>query len=103
MRLTSPCETLVDVTDTKADSWWVYVLLCASDRLYVGIAKDVDARFTVHAAGKGAFYTRLNTPVRVLARRQYESRSAALKAEYALKQLSKSQKLAWVANAEVVR
>lgn len=86
------------MSDTDAESWWVYVLLCANERLYVGIAKDVQARFAVHAAGKGAFYTRLNTPVRVLAQRQYESRSAALKAEYALKQLTKPQKLAWVAS-----
>jgi len=81
-----------------ADTWWVYLLLCARERLYVGIAKDVDARFEVHRSGKGAFYTRLNAPVRVLAREPYSSRSAALKAEYALKQLSREQKLFWASS-----
>src|SRR5450631_2266341 len=80
-----------------SDTWWLYVLLCANERLYVGIAKDVDARFALHCSGKGAFYTRLNVPLRVMARQRHESRSAALRAEYALKQLSKRQKLAWVA------
>jgi putative endonuclease len=79
------------------DAWWLYVLLCANERLYVGIARDVDARFALHCSGKGAFYTRLNVPLRVVARQRHESRSAALRAEYALKQLSKRQKLAWVA------
>lgn len=84
-------------TQADADGWWLYVLLCANDRLYVGIAKDVDARFAAHCAGKGAFYTRLNAPLRILARQHQPSRSAALKAEYALKQLDRTGKRAWVA------
>lgn len=54
-------------------------------------------RMGKYCSGKGAFYTRLNVPRRVVARQRHESRSAALRAEYALKQLSKRQKLAWVA------
>jgi predicted GIY-YIG superfamily endonuclease len=74
------------------------VLPCANERLYVGIARDVDARFALHRSGKGAFYTRLSVPLRVIARQRHQSRSAALRAEYALKQLSKRQKLAWLAS-----
>lgn len=87
---------MTSLTDGEADEWWLYVLLCANDRLYIGIARNVEARLELHRAGKGAFYTRLNAPVRILARQRHESRSAALKAEYALKQLSKAQKRAWV-------
>ncbi|MGE5814083.1 MAG: GIY-YIG nuclease family protein [Acidobacteriota bacterium] len=94
---------MIDVDDQclpsalpAVDAWWLYVLLCANERLYVGIARDVDARFALHCSGKGAFYTRLNLPLRVMARQRHESRSAALRAEYALKQLNKRQKLAWV-------
>ena len=78
--------------------WWLYVLLCAGDRLYIGIAKDVDARFARHCAGKGAYYTRLNAPVRILAREPHPSRGAALRAECALKRLRKQDKLIWVAS-----
>ena len=83
--------------EPAAGDWWLYVLLCANESLYVGIARDVDERFAVHCAGKGAIYTRLNAPVRVLARQRQPSRSAALKAEYALKQRTRQQKLHWVA------
>jgi predicted GIY-YIG superfamily endonuclease len=61
---------------TATDGWWLYVTLCANERLYVGIAKDVHARFELHRSGKGAFYTRLNALVRVLAPQPHPSRSA---------------------------
>ena len=75
--------------------WWLYVLLCEGDKLYVGIARDPDARFAVHCSGRGAFYTRLNRPVRILAREWYPTQSAALKAEYSLKQRKTDEKWAW--------
>jgi putative endonuclease len=87
----------VAAAEPAPDAWWLYVLLCANERLYIGIARDVDQRFAVHCAGRGAIYTRLNAPVRVLARQAQPSRSAALKAEYALKQLTRERKLSWVA------
>lgn len=78
------------------DPWWLYVLLCEGDRLYIGIAKNVDARLKVHQSGHGAFFTKLNKPVRILARQRHSSQSTALKAEYALKQLKTEKKWAWV-------
>jgi putative endonuclease len=80
-----------------ADSWWVYVLECEHGVLYTGVAKDVDARFAAHVDGKGAAFTRLNRPVRVLARTGVPDRSTALRLEYALKQLPRAKKLWWCA------
>ena len=82
--------------------WWLYVLLCEGDKLYVGIARDPDARFAVHCSGRGAFYTRLNRPVRILAREWYPTQSAALKAEYSLKQRKKTEKWAWTRQIAVL-
>lgn len=79
----------------KREGWWLYVLLCEGDKLYVGIARDVDARLAVHCSGRGAFYTRLNRPVRILAREWHPSQSAALKAEYAMKRRNRTEKWAW--------
>lgn len=72
------------------------MLLCQGDKLYTGIAKDVEARFKAHVSGKGAAYTRINKPVRMLAQERHSSRSAALKAEYALKQVKSEDKWLWV-------
>jgi putative endonuclease len=63
--------------------------------LYTGIAKDVDARFAAHRSGKGAKFTRMNRPVAILGKVSLPNRGQALRAEYALKQLSRTDKLRW--------
>ena len=70
---------------------------CQGGILYTGIAKDVDARFAAHLAGTGAIFTRLNRPLRILAKVTLPSRSAALRAEYNFKQASRVDKLQWCA------
>ena len=75
--------------------WWLYLLVCADGRTYAGIALDVTARFRLHVAGKAAKFTRANRPLRVLGAQPFASRSQALQAEHALKQLKKPAKLQW--------
>lgn len=74
--------------------WFVYLIECGDGSVYTGIATDVAARFAVHASGKGARYTRSHPPTRVLGSFEYPDRSAALKAEYTIKQLSSRDKRA---------
>lgn len=73
-------------------AWFVYLLECRDGSLYTGVAVDVDKRYAEHAAGKGARYTRSHPPRRLLARFEHPDRSSALKAEYAIKQLSATAK-----------
>jgi putative endonuclease len=84
------CDGLVKV-------WWLYLLACADGRTYTGIALDVDARFRLHACGKGAKFTRSNRPLRILGAQPFASRSQALQAEHALKRLQPAAKLQWAA------
>lgn len=79
--------------------WYVYVIECRDGSLYTGIAVDVARRYAEHAAGKGARYTRSHPPARLLARFAHPDRSSALRAEYAIKQLSPSAKRAICAAA----
>jgi putative endonuclease len=65
--------------------------------LYTGIAKDVDARFEAHSNGTGAMFTRLNRPVRILGKASLATKGEALRVEYALKQLTRADKLRWCA------
>ena len=75
--------------------WWLYLLGCRDGRTYAGIATDVAARFAAHSRGKGAKFTRGNPPVRILGAQAFASKSAALKAEAALKKLDRTKRLAW--------
>lgn len=77
-------------------TWWVYMIACRGGTIYTGIAKDPERRFRLHAAGKGAAYTRINPPVALLARKAFPTRAAALAEEAALKRLPKAGKEAWV-------
>ena len=77
--------------------WWLYVLECRGGVLYTGIARDVDARFAAHRNGTGAIFTRLNRPLRILAKATLATRGDALRAEYAFKQASRADKLQWCA------
>ena len=77
--------------------WWLYVLECEGGVLYTGIAKDVEARYALHRAGKGAAFTRINPPLCIVARVALPTQGEALRAEYAFKQLSRTEKVRWCA------
>ena len=79
------------------ETWWLYVLECHGGVLYTGITKDVDARFEAHVKGIGAMFTRLNRPLRILGKAAMATKSEALRVEYALKQVSRADKLLWCA------
>jgi putative endonuclease len=73
-------------------SHYVYVLRCADDTLYTGYTTDVERRVDEHDAGEGAKYTRGRTPVELVHVEAFDSRSAAMSREHALKQLSRAEK-----------
>lgn len=83
-----------------AAPWFVYLLECRDGSIYTGIARDVAVRYAAHAAGKGARYTRSHPPVALLASLEYADRSAALRAEYRIKQLTATEKRRLVAEIE---
>ena len=73
--------------------WWVYVLRCADDTLYTGVAKDVAKRLDEHNHSvKAAKYTRVRRPVTVVYVEPVADRSAAMKREITIKSLSRKQK-----------
>lgn len=82
------------MTGTAAHAWFVYLIECRDGSVYTGISTDVAARYAAHARGTGARYTRAHPPARLLGSFGYPDRSAALKAEYAIKQLSPARKRA---------
>lgn len=76
--------------------YYVYMLLCADDTIYTGIATDVDRRMKEHQSGKGARYTRARGVKRLLRVERKRNRSTASKREAAIKRLTREQKLALI-------
>ena len=75
--------------------WWLYMLECKGGGIYIGIALDVDLRFEQHASGKGAQYTRLNPPLRIIVRTRFDSHREAAQEEARLKRLKPLEKRRW--------
>jgi putative endonuclease len=81
----------------KHSPWWVYIVQCADQSLYTGIATDLIGRITTHNNGKGAKYTKARLPVKLVYQEPCVDRSSASRREYAIKQLSRQKKLALIA------
>lgn len=80
-------------------AWYVYILHCGDGTLYTGITDDVPRRLAAHRSGRGAKYTRGRGPLELVYQEELPDKSAALRREYAVKQLKRSEKLALCALA----
>lgn len=76
--------------------WLVYMVRCSNGALYTGITNDLPKRVKAHNTGKGAMYTKFFAPVRVVFREPQADRSASLRREYAIKQLTRKGKMALI-------
>lgn len=74
-------------------SWYVYILRCGDDTLYTGVTDDVEKRLAAHRAGKGAKYTRGRGPLEPVFVEEQPNKSAALRREYEIKQMTRQKKL----------
>ncbi len=75
-------------------SYYVYILTCKDATLYTGITTNLQKRLEEHnSSDKGAKYTRARRPVVISYSEPALNRSEASKREYAIKKLTRTQKL----------
>lgn len=75
--------------------YYVYILRCADDTLYTGIAADIERRMAEHfgRTERCAKYTRSHKAERLEAVWSAENRSYASKLEWRIKRQSREQKI----------
>ena len=78
---------------------YFYVLECSDNSLYAGYTNHLEKRVATHNAGKGAKYTKARGPVRCIYYETFETKQQAMRAEYAFKQLRRSDKLQYMRRA----
>ena len=81
---------------------YVYIVRCRDQTLYTGWTnpdlhpslhnEGQEQRIEAHNAGKGAKYTKARRPVELVYFETFEHKSEALKREYQIKQLKRSEK-----------
>ncbi len=84
------------VTKKRKRAWSLYILKCCDDTLYTGITNDLPRRVEQHNNGLASRYTRSRLPVKLVYQEPCRGRPSALKKEYAIKQLSRKEKKAYM-------
>lgn len=69
-----------------------YIVECADGTYYTGWALDPEKRVAVHNKGRGAKYTRMRLPVKLVYVEEQPNRTAAMKRERAIKKMTRGQK-----------
>lgn len=73
---------------------YTYIVECADGTLYTGWTTNVQKRVKAHNEEKsGAKYTKAKRPVKLVYYEGYETKEEAMRREYAIKQLTRKQKL----------
>lgn len=72
---------------------YTYILKCNDDTLYTGWTNNLEKRIKDHNDGKGAKYTKTRRPVELVYYEKFETKEEAMKREYAIKQLTRAEKL----------
>lgn len=72
---------------------YTYILSCADGTLYTGWTNDLDRRLAAHNAGRGGKYTRARLPVTLVYYEEFAAKEEAMAREWAIKQLTRSEKL----------
>lgn len=76
----------------KLTSYYVYMLLCDDGSYYTGYTSDIRSRLEQHDKGRGARYTKMRRPKRIVYAQRFRTRLAAMKRERQIKTLTHNQK-----------
>ena len=72
--------------------FFCYILECSDGTFYTGWTTDPPRREKQHNAGRGAKYTRMRRPVKMIYIEEQPSRASAMKRERAIKKMTRERK-----------
>ena len=78
---------------------YAYILHCADGTLYTGWTNDLERRLKAHNGGTGGKYTRARRPVELVYAEALPDKTATMRREWEIKQLTRAEKLALIASA----
>ena len=71
---------------------FTYIVECSDGTLYTGWTNNLEHRVETHNVGKGAKYTKSRRPVKLVYFETYSSKEEAMRREWEIKQLSRTEK-----------
>ena len=79
---------------------YTYILECGDGTLYTGWTSDPEKRLAAHNAGTGSKYTRARLPVTLVYLEEHDTKESAMRREWQIKQLTRTEKLALIKKQE---
>lgn len=79
---------------------YTYILECSDGTLYCGWTNDLAKRVKAHNEGKGAKYTKARRPVVLRYFEEHETKEEAMRREWQIKHLSRSEKIQLIREKE---
>ena len=73
-------------------AFYCYIVECADGTFYTGWTTDPERREKQHNSGRGAKYTRMHGPVKLVYVEEQTDRIAAMKRELAIKRMTHERK-----------
>lgn len=73
--------------------YYVYIIQCEGNSFYTGYTRNLNSRMRLHLNGKGARYTKMHRPEKVVYTEEFSSIAEAMKREKQIKRLTHRQKL----------
>lgn len=83
-------------------SCYCYIVECADGTFYTGWAVDAQKRVAVHNKGRGARYTRMRLPVKLVYVEELPDRKSAMKRELAIKKMKRGMKMRLIGKSRQV-
>ena len=71
---------------------YCYIVECVDGTYYTGWAVDPEQRVAVHNKGRGAKYTKMRLPVKLVYTEEMPDRKSAMKREIAIKKMTRERK-----------
>ena len=73
--------------------YYTYIILTKDNTLYCGYTDNVEKRFGLHMSGKGAKYTRMHKPLKIIYTVCFDTKLEAQKEECRIKKMKRKEKL----------
>lgn len=77
---------------------YVYIVECSDGTFYTGWTNNLEKRIEMHSNGTGAKYTKGRGPVKLVYYEIFADKKDAMKREYAIKKLSRKEKILLIDN-----
>ncbi len=82
------------------DGNYTYLVRCADGSLYCGWTNHLEQRIQAHNEGRGAKYTKTRRPVSLVYYEEFSTRREAMQREFAIKKLTRKEKLRLIESME---